>query len=364
MSDTRIKSIFGTYSEKLQVMVDAKADAFAPLWFPRYFGWGTPSASLNYISIIGRSRVEAAASIVDRNSPAPIGSRNRFEKLNGEVPAIKKKFNMTEADYRDYLSVQQLSVSDAVKRQQLLDLMWKDVKRAGDAPLKQIDRMVLEGLSTGQITVTTTNNPDGIITDAIDLLMPTANKKYCQVAWGTSATSKPLDDIKTVVLAGQAAGIKFAKILMRLEVFFELVNSDDTAKLLGGFYRLGSGQKRIGTLDEINAMLTAWQFPSIEIVNESIGIEKDGAITASNPFVDDVAVFIPDGNLGEIKNALSIEQLRPVDGVVYAESNRVLISKWSTNDPFGEWTCGELNAFPALEAIDSIYILDTNSTSA
>lgn len=363
MADTRIKSIFGTYAEKLQAMVDLKADAFAPLWFPKYFGWGVPSVSLTYTTAIGRSRVEAAAAIVDRNSPAPIGSRNRLEKLSGEVPAIKKKFKMSEEDYRNYMTIQGMGVSDATKLSQLLNLMWADVKKAGDAPLKAIDRMVLEAICTGHITITTSNNPGGIITDSIDLLLPAANEVFCSVVWATSASAKPLTDIKTTVETAQARGIKFDKVLMSLHTFWDLAVATDTINLLGGFYKMGTGQKRAGTVAEINEMLAAYQFPIIEIVNESIGIEADGVITASNPFINDRAVFIPAGNLGEIKNAISVEEMRPVDGVVYAKNQQVLVSKWSENDPFGEYTMGELNAFPAIDAIDSIYIMNTGATS-
>lgn len=363
MADTRIKSIFNEYAEQLQAMIDAKADAFAPLWFPNYFGWDTPSMSLNFTTVIGRTRIEAAAAIVDRNSPAPVGSRNNLEKYSGEVPAIKKKFRLGEEDYRNFIVIQNMNLPDATKKTQLLNLMWDDLKKAGDAPLKTLDRMVLEGISTGSITITTTNNPEGIITDTIDLFMPKGNKVFCSVVWATSASAKPLVDILTTVKAAAARGITFGKILMDLTTFWNLSAATDTINQLGGFYHMGSGQKSLGTLDEINALLAAKKMPVIEIVNESIGIEKDGAITSSNPFATNTAVFVPSGNLGSIKNALAMEEMKPVEGVRYAKKEAVLVSKWSDNDPFAEWTCGELNAFPAIESIDSIYIMNTGATS-
>lgn len=358
MTDSKITSIFGQYAQRLQVMIDTKLDTFAPLWFPKYFSWGIPSINLTFVTAIGRSRIEAAATIVDRNSPAPIGSRNKFEKLTGEVPAIKKKFKMSEEDWRNYHAIQSMNVSDQMKISQMLNLMWYDVKRAGDAPLKTIDRMVLEGISTGSVTVTTANNPDGIITDTIDLLMPAANKTKVYKVW-TDSTATPITDIKNNVKAGQARGIAFAKILMKLDTFWNLSNTTEAQKMLAGYFKMGTNASRVGTLDEINQMLAANQFPIIEIVNEQIGTEKDGIITSTNPFADNAAVFIPDGNLGEIKNAFAIEELHPVPQIVYAKNQNVLISKWSENDPFGEWTKGEINAFPGIEAIDFIFILDT-----
>ena len=271
---------------------------------------------------------------------------------------------MTEEDYRNYMTIQTLNgVSEVTKTSQLLNLLWSDVKRAGDAPLKTVDRMVLEALSTGSITITTTNNPEGIVTDTIDLLMPSTNKVFCSVVWATSASAVPITDIKNLVETAATRGIKFSKILMTLAAFWNLSKADSTAALMAGYYRMGTNQKRVGTLEEINQMLTANQFPTIEIVNEMIGKESDGVITASNPFLTSSAVFIPEGNLGEIKNALAIEEMRPVSGIVYAKNQQVLISKWAENDPFGEWTSGELNAFPSIEAIDSIYIMNTGATA-
>ncbi len=97
--------------------------------------------------------------------------------------------------------------------------------------------------------------------------------------------------------------------------------------------------------------------PIIEIVEETIGIEKNGVITNYKPFAQDVAVFIPAGGLGVIHNAYAIEQLRPVSGISYGTYNRALISKWSQAHPFGEFTQVELNAFPGLEVADLIHIL-------
>jgi hypothetical protein len=50
--------------------------------------------------------------------------------------------------------------------------------------------------------------------------------------------------------------------------------------------------------------------------------------------------------------------LSPVEKVSYATYNHALLSKWQDNDPWGEFTAVELNAFPALDTIDNIFILN------
>jgi hypothetical protein len=110
-------------------------------------------------------------------------------------------------------------------------------------------------------------------------------------------------------------------------------------------------------MDRVNEFLSAKGLPDIEIVDVPIGIEKDGMISTIRPFETTNVAFIPTGTLGVIKNAVAIEAMNPVDNVTYATFNRATISKWSQNEPFQEFTKAELNAFPALEAIDNIHLL-------
>lgn len=355
-----MKSVFGAYADNLQVMVDASKERFSTPWFPKYFDFGVPQPVLTYVHAIGRSRVDAAASIVDRDARTPLRSRPGLEKLSGEIPAIKEMFKMTDNDYRNYLMLQNMQVSDSVKRNQILDLMFNDTQKVGDASMKRVDYMVLEALSTGQITVTTTNNPDGIVASTpIDLLMPSGNKKNSTKRWGTPSTAKPITDINAAVTAAQGEWKVFAKMLMSRTTFLKMAAAEETRNVVSGFFRINSKDQITPTLNQINEYLTANLLPQVELVDEVVGVEKDGAITAYRPFADDKVSFIPNGKLGIIHNAIAIEKLAPVSGVAYADYNRALISKWSENEPFGEYTKVELNAFPGVDTIDSIYILDT-----
>lgn len=360
---TKIRSIFGAYADRLQVVIDRSADRFAPTWYQKYFGWAPVQQSLTFVSAIGRSRIEAAASVVNRDSETPLRSRQALEKLTGEIPAIKEMFKMSESDYRDFLTMQALNVDDATKRAQLLDFLFGDVNKAGSSAHKRLDIMALEAVSTGQISLDINNNPDGLVlANPVDLLMPTTNKKQAAVSWANSATATPITDVEAVVKAGKDKGVSFAKMLMSDDAFMKFKKAKEVVDTMTAYFygpKPGAGFNpvAVSTLENINTYLTANRLPIIEIVDEVVGIEKDGVINTLRPFNQNAVSFIPSGELGKIKNALAIEQLRPVDKVTYASYNRALISKWSQNEPFGEWTKVELNAFPALEAVDSIFIL-------
>lgn len=359
---SKIKSIFGAYADQMQIMIDKSLDRFAPTWYQRYFGWAPPQTSLTFVSAIGRSRIEAAASVVNRDSRTPQRSRAGLEKLTGEIPAIKEMFKMSESDYRDFMTLQQMSVvDDQTKKRQLLDFMFNDVKLVGDSAMKRLDIMVLEGVSKGEISLSINNNPDGLVlSDAVDLLMHSSQKRNATINWATSASAKPLEDIDAVIEAAAAKGRTFEKMLMSRSLWLKFKACTSVINALSGFYNIAKSSATVSaTLDKVNEYLTANQMPVIELVDENIGIEKDGVISVIKPFDQDNVSFIPSGNLGVIKNAIAIESMRPVESVSYATFNRALISKWSENEPFGEWTKVELNAFPAFDAIDGIYILDS-----
>ena len=357
----QINSIFGAYATKLQVVIDNSLDQFAAPWFPKYFSWAPQQPSLTYVTAIGRSRIEAAASVIARGSLAPLRGRMPLEKYSGEIPAISEKFKLDEKDYRDFLTLQNMSVSDATKKQQLLDLMFGDVKKVGNAAMKRLDAMVLEAISTGQITLTTTNNPDGTVAPtAIDLFMPSGNKSNAAVNWATSATATPYDDIIAVVNAAYLVGVKFDKILISRNTFLNFVKTTQVKNLLSNFLGFKQTGLVLPSLANANALLESNELPILEIVDVPIGIEKNGSITSIRPFSDTNAVFIPAGNLGQIVNAVAIEELRPVEKVAYAKYNNALISKWADNEPFQELTKVELNAFPSLDGINFIFLLSTS----
>jgi hypothetical protein len=354
-----IKSVFGPHAENLQVMVDNSLGRFTPTWFSNYFDFGVKQTSLTYSGVIGRQRVEAAASVIARGSASPLRSRANLEKYSGTIPAISQKFAMDEEAYRDFLSLQSMQVADATKKAQLLDLLFNDVQKAGDAAMKRMDIMVLQGLSTGEISLDINTNPDGLtLGSGIDLLMPVGNKTNASVSWATHATAKPISDIENVVNYQRTRGVAYEKILMSFAAWQNFRQCAEVKEYFGSY--LGkANNKVIPTLEAANDMLRGQMLPYIEIVDVAVGIEKDGAVGVLRPFADDNISFVPAGKLGKIHNAIAIEELKPVASVAYANYNNALISKWQENEPFNEYTKVELNAFPGFDTIDQIHILST-----
>jgi len=362
--DNRIKSVFGKYAEQLQVLIDTNKDAFKESFFARYFPLGNPQMGLTYSTIIGKSRIEAAASVVAHGSEAPLRSRAGLEKLSGEIAAIKVKRKMDDQSYREWLTMQAVSTNDEAKKQQIIALIWDDVQYVVDSVTARLDWMAAQALSTGKINISTTANPDGYSPGEIDLLVPSDNKGDLRKFGGSgsddhwgAATATPMSDIlKFTEDKYNETGVTFEKIVMTPAKWADVRKSTEVKEAVG--------DAKFPSLEAVNTELNSLGLPYIELINPKIRIETDGVISSIDAWANKKYVtFLPSAQAGIMHNALSIEQISPVSTVDYATANNILVSKWAQTEPFGEFTRGELAAFPGLEVADTMYIIDTEKHS-
>jgi len=345
----------------LQVLIDATKEQYRPVIWPNFFSW-RDTDSITYETIIGESGPGAAASVVSFNSAAPLRTRRHVKTLAGEIPSLRQKFQMDEKKMQEYL---RLSARADGGQKTLLQLIYDDVKMSAEAPHRRLDFMTLQALSTGQIVLDTTNNPDGIVTEsAIDFGMPDKNKVKATAKWSVPATSKPVTDILAIVEAADAVGVTFDRIMMRRAKFNQLRKSDEVKEYIGS-WAVGKNTAKVNvSLEMVNEYLVGEDLPKIVIVTASIGIEKNGILTQINPWDADNVTFVPAGGMGEMLNAPIVEKAFPQEHVAYAEYNKVLLKKWGDTDPVAEYTGCELNAFPSWKNVDQCYILDTEELAA
>ena len=368
--DTRVNSIFGAYSQQLQVLVDTNLEKFKAPFYNRFFQLGLPTTNLTYATVIGKSRIEAAASVVAHGSEAPLRSRAGLERLSGEVSAIKVKRQLDEQEYRNWLTLQGMNVSDEGKKMQIIKLIWDDLKYVVDSVQQRMDLMAARALSKGIIDIDATSNPDGVVPGDIDLLVTNkiasdaftnttdANRRWLS---STPTTAKPISDIiYTTRKYSNEKGLEFEKILMTPTKLWQVLATTEVTNSLKGFLNVESGNGYIPSLGALNTLLTANNLPIIELVDVRGRIEKNGVMSSYNGWADDKYItFIPGGQLGVMHNALSVEQISPVSTVDYATANNILVSKWSQTEPFGEFTRGEIAAFPGLEMADQLVLVNT-----
>lgn len=324
---------------------------------------GLPQMSLNFDSAIGRDRIAAAASIVDSDAPAPLRSRNKLELYKGKIPAIKEKFRMNQDDMRTIEILRALPLQNGGENP-LAAFLNKDMQEAAVSGDKRIDIMLLQAISTLTMDVTVTNNPDGVVFGTIDLLAQSNQSQGVPVVWSNVA-STPIDDIEGFVIANNnLRGRRFGKIMMSYELWINFKKTTQVKNYLATFFNTGKSTSSFAvTLDTVNEMFTSNMWPMIEIVNHTAHVEVDGLPTYIKPFNANNVSFVPDGKLGTLFNAVSMERIHPVASKSYANFGPTLVSKWAESDPLVEFTAMEMNAFPAVD-IDNIFILKTDTVQA
>lgn len=353
-------------SQNLQFLLDQSQNLLtgSSIW-RNWLNEGLPQMSINFDSAIGRERIAAAASIVDVDSPAPLRSRNKLELYKGKIPAIKEKFRMNQDDMRSIEVLRLLPISGNSSNEALIAFLMKDLQEAAVSGDKRVDIMLLQALSTLQIDINTTNNPDGAAYGTIDLLSQSYQLQGVPIVWTTIATATPIDDIEAFLQAmWNIRGRQFGKILMSYELWVTFKKTTQVKNFLASFYNTGKGNSAFAvTLANVNEAFTANLWPQIEIMNYTANIEVDGKPTFIKPFNSNNVVFVPAGKIGTLFNAISMSSVHPAGGKTYANFGPTLVSKWGEDDPLVEYTGMEMNAFPGL-SIDGIFILKTDTVFA
>ncbi len=358
-----VDSIFGDLARpaNIQGLIDGQIPLlFAKSKWRQYLDWGIPQTDLTFDTVIGRKRIEAAASIVDPDAPAPLRARGKLEKLTGKIPTMKEAFTLNQSDYRKLKSMQSLPISDQAIKDALIKNLDDSVTAAGLSTDYRIDIMFFQGVSTFTVDTGIIQNPDGANLGTIDLLAESYQKRGVVKSWDHADNNADIfKDIEDLVLYAASRGRSFKEIWIDQEKWLKVKNNLTVQAKLQSFYR--QTQNVANTLNNVNEYMSENKFPPFVIINERRNIELDGNDTIINPFEKNNVVFIPDGKLGIVHNAVAIEEWEPIEGINYAKYDRALIAKWRENNPWKEFTQVELNAFPALEAIDGIYILQTTT---
>lgn len=340
-----------------------KARQYDALYWPTFF----PLLNVNSLdgkTIIGASGNRVAAHVISYDSRAPEAGRKSFTTQHFDIPKTAQSRRKTEKEILDHEITRALRGNDAV-----LEDYFNDVDFVFDSVQARSEWMALTAMSTTQIQLTTTNNPQGFVNETVvDFGMPAANKKLALGAvWslGNYASITPIADFKAVLKAARAKGITFQRILMNSDAFDMIVASTEFTNackslLIGESTVLGM----IGP-DVVNSVLKALRLPEITLIDTYVGIEaKSGAVTATNPWSTTHVLFIPQINLGSMYNGPIAEEIEKPPQVIQAKRGNVLISVQKDFNPVSVLTKGEANCFPAWPTIDRCFNLYTGSTSA
>jgi hypothetical protein len=320
--------------------------------------------TLDAKTIIGASGNRTAAYIISYDAKAPEISRKSLSTKHFDIPKIAVAIRKTEKEILEHQILRSTLGSNAV-----IENYFADLDGVYDGVQARMEWFAATALSTGSVTLSTSNNALGIINEtAISFGIPTANKEVVTTdTWSTTNanTMLPITDFKKVMAEGRKIGVKLQYAVMNQDMFDIVTGSTEYLNAMRALVGITSSDLLgMQSLEMANKLMTNFGLPKIVIYDTYVNIENAaGTRTATNPWSTTHVTFLPDLVCGSYMTGPIAEELeKPVD-ILQSKRGPVLLSVRKEFNPSAVLTKAECNAFPSWSNIDQCFSLYTNSTS-
>lgn len=331
-----------------------------PMYFPNFF---TPKkvSSLKWETLVGEKGAPVIADVISFDSSAPEKTREVISKMSGDIPKTALKRGMNESEYNEYRQLERDAQGDA-DQLELLNLGFKDQDFVYNAVRGRMEWWAMQYMSRGGFNLSAKNNNGIVTTEFVGCGMPEKNKKKSSADWANAAAADGLQDIDDVVVAAAAEGINLRYVVMLTTDFKLLKKQKATIDKIKGWVNQTS--KITITKKVINEYLAEQENPvQIVTINPALRIEyANHSRKTICPWVKRRVCFLEDLNVGNIQHgpimAENSEALKKK--AIMVKKDFILVTKFSTEEPFKEWTKAEANAITVVNDPDAMYILKTD----
>lgn len=368
MPEFLYSSIFGELTKNVQIRFDAASELnkqlFDNIIFERFLDWDVPTVGLDFEELIGQYNITVAAPTIGTDAKEAILGTEGLETLKETILNHAITLPMTVKDYRKVLQIlDSKSLTDKVKTQQLIKLMWGNVETVVKSVLGKLDLIFCGALSNeGKFTLDETTNPEGGARGLINFNQPADNIASSKTDWteGNIDTVDCFEDIQGIIDDAQDK-VVFSKILCAPALISYMCRSKKMHQMILGTDK----SSKIVQLKDINAYMEENSFPTFEPIRRQIRIQNGKQRIPYNPWNQKNMVFIPEGKLGLVKNAWANNELKPEAGVAYSNYGRIRVSQWGVGETQGsngvEFTKAEVLALPVITEMNGIYTLKTQN---
>ena len=298
-----------------------------------------------------------AADVVAMDSALPLKKRGVLRSASGDIPKLGMKYYLSEKQMSDIDVMQARGISE----KEIVSKIFDDTVKAIMGINEKLELMFLQGLSTGVTLVEDENNVGlGV---RVDYGYQASNKYGTTVKW-SEANAKPIDDIKRVIKAAKAKGDIITTLMMDDATFDNFAASQQTREQYAFSQNFVGTQIPVPDLEQVNAMMQRRYKLTIVVVDRSVYVERDGKKTAIKPWADNIVVFLTNTKVGKRVYGVLAEDTRRNPKVMYEKvDDYILLKKWSTEEPFSEFTSSQGLVLPVINNVDSIYLLDTEESA-
>ena len=331
-----------------------------PMYYPNFF---TPKrvTSLKWETLVGEKGAPVIADVVSFDSSAPEKTREVISKMSGDIPKIAVKRGMNESDYQEYKNLERDAQGDA-EQMELLNLSFKDQDFVYNAVRGRVEWLSMQYMSRAGFNLSAKNNNGIVTTEFVGCGMPEKNRKKSSADWADAAKADGLQDIENVLTDAAAVGNSLRYIIMLTSDFTLLKKQKATIDKIKGW--INQTSKVVITKKVINEYLAEQENPAqIITINPAVRIEDaNHKRTTVCPWKKHRICFLEDLNVGNIQHgpimAENSESLKKK--AIMVKKDFILVTKFSTEEPFKEWTKAEANAIPVVNDPEAMYILQAD----
>lgn len=310
------------------------------------------STDLKWSTLTVNSTI-VAADMVAMDSPLPLKKRDAIGTADGEIAKLGMKKQMSEKQLSDI----DILVSKKVENKIIVEKIFNDAISCTMGILEKIEYIFLTSLSNGVGLVEDTENVGTGV--RIDFGYKAANKFGVVKPWSDS-TSNPLDDIKNVLKAAKTAGASLKFMMMDQSTFDNLADNAQVKQYFAFSQGFVGASVPVPDLEQVNAMLLKRYKLTIVIVDRTVITERDGVRTVKTPWAANKVIFLETQKVGRLMYGILAEETRQSKAATYTKAGSfILLKKWSSEEPFAEYTSSQALAIPVIDAVDSIYSLDS-----
>lgn len=291
------------------------------------------------------------------DTKATLRDRIGVKKVETEMPFFREAMRIGEKDRQEINKLLAAANKDTLLP--IINRIFDDVGNLVDGAEVQAERMRMQLLSTGKISVVTENR----VSYDYDYKLPSTHKTTINVAnnkWSAADTANPIKDIQTWQdKIEEDTGIRPTRAICSRKTWNYLL----ACKAIRLDMDPIGGTNRIMTDAMLQQYLSTKLGLSVAVYSKKYQTVVGGSASAFFP--DEVFSLIPEGNLGNTYYGTTPEESDLMAGGTEADvkivNTGVAITTLKEAHPVNVMTIVSAIVLPSFETIDSIYIATVHS---
>jgi hypothetical protein len=307
--------------------------------------WESASVNTTYV----------AADIVDMDSPLPLKKRDSMAHSNGDLPTMGMKMWIGNKQ----LNAINVMIATGRAPEQIVAKILNDSVRCVNGMKERLELCFLQGLSEGVTAVEDISSGGDNVGTGIRLnfgYLP-ENSYGAEVKWGETGF-KPISDLRRVLT--NATGASF--VMLAKETYDLMRRSDEARELAAnaaGAIVMEGVKLAVPLPTAFNAAILDELGVTFILVDRNVVVEANGKRKTVRPWNANKVIFLTSEEVGALVYGTLPEEMKPVDGVTYTKPMvYALLSKYSKNDPYAEFTQIQGIVAPIIENVEEIWSLD------